>query len=76
MALNHDHDFVEAAEEIDARHALRKVSLAAIVVAFFLGFSLISLLVYGRILTDSNVVELTAPAAVTVPEGARLPTTP
>jgi hypothetical protein len=76
VALNHDRDFMEIAEETDARQALHRVSFAAIILAFLLGFGLISLLVYGRILTDSNVVELSTPAAVPVPEASSRRSTP
>lgn len=75
MAFHHDRDFIDIAEEADARRAARRVSLIGLLVALPVGFGLISLLMYSHILTDNNVVELTAPPAITVPQ-APTPRTP
>jgi hypothetical protein len=67
MALDHERNFVDIAEEADARRAARQVFLVGSLAVLALGFGLVALLMYGRILTDDGVAELTAPAAVTVP---------
>jgi hypothetical protein len=68
MALNHDRDFIDVEEEAEARQAALRVSLIGILAVLLLGIGLVGLLMYGRILTDNGVVELTAPPAVTVPQ--------
>lgn len=73
MALNRNHDFVDLEEEAEARQAARRVSLIGMVAVLLLGIGLVGLLMYGRILTDNGVVELTAPPSITVPHA---PTSP
>ncbi|HML30271.1 MAG TPA: hypothetical protein PKE16_15840 [Hyphomicrobium sp.] len=75
MTFHHDHGFIDIAEEADARRAARRVSVIGMLAALLLGSGLISLLMYGPILRDNDVVELTAPPAVTVPQ-APTPQTP
>ena len=50
MALNQDREFIDAAGEADARRQARRISFVGVLVAFVLGFGLVSLLIYGRIL--------------------------
>lgn len=73
MALDQDRDFIDA--EADARREARRISLIGVFVAFVLGFGLVSLLLYGRILTDDAAVVSIPPAAVTAP-AAPTPSTP
>ena len=73
MVLDHDRDFIDIADEADARRAARRVFFIGMFVVLLLGFGLISLLVYGRILTDSNVAQWTAPAPITVPDAPPVP---
>lgn len=68
MALDHERNFVDIAEEADAGGSARRVILVGTLVVLALGFGLVALLMYWRVLTDDGVVELTAPAAVTVPQ--------
>jgi hypothetical protein len=75
MALDRERDFVDVEDEADSRRAARRVSFIGVLTIFVLGFALILLLTYGRILTDSSVAELTGPPAVTVPK-AETPVTP
>lgn len=73
MTIDHDHDFIDVADEADARRAARIVSLIGLLGVLVLGVGLISLLMYGRILTDSGVTELTARPAITVPQAPSVP---
>ncbi len=66
MAL-HDNDFIDESDEADAGRAPRTIPLIGVLVAFVLGFSLVSLLLYGRILTDDAAVVSSPPAAITAP---------
>lgn len=66
MALNHEHDFIDADDEVEARREARRITLVGVFVAFVLGLGLVSLLLYGRILMDGTVVA-TPPAAITAP---------
>jgi hypothetical protein len=75
MALDRNGDFIDTADEADARRQARRVTLMGVLVAFVLGFGLVSLLVYGRILTDDAAVVSVQPSAVTVP-AAPTPKTP
>jgi hypothetical protein len=67
MAIDQDHDFMDAADRVEAQKEARRVSLIGIAVALILGFGLVSLLFYGRILTDHAPVASTPPAVVTTP---------
>lgn len=73
MTIDHDHDFIDVADEADARRAALIVSLIGLLGVLLLGVGLISLLMYGRILTDSDVTELTARPAITVPQAPSVP---
>lgn len=73
MMIDHDRDFIDVADEADARRAARIVSLVGSLGVLVLGVMLISLLLYGPILTDSNVAELTARPAVVVPQAPGIP---
>jgi len=73
MTIDHDHDFIDVADEADARRAALIVSLIGLLGVLVLGVGLISLLMYGRILTDSGVTELTARPAITVPQAPSVP---
>ncbi|MBS0250539.1 MAG: hypothetical protein JSR78_05680 [Proteobacteria bacterium] len=73
MAIDHDRDFIDVADEADARRAARIVSIVGLFGVMVLGVVLVSLLMYGRILTDSDVTELTARPAVTVPQAPSVP---
>lgn len=73
MIIDHDRDFIDVADEADARRAARIVSIVGVFGVMVLGVVLISLLMYGRILSDSNVTELTARPAVTVPQAPTVP---
>lgn len=66
MALNHEHDFIDAEDEVEARREARRIALIGGFVAVVLGFGLVSLLLYGKILMDEAVVA-TPPAAITAP---------
>ena len=66
MALNHEHDFIDAEDEVEARREARRITLIGAFVAFVLGLGLVSLLLYGKILMDEAVVA-TPPAAITAP---------
>ena len=68
MALNQEHEFIDAEEEIEARRAVRRISLVSVIVAFVFGFGLVSLLLYGRTLMDDGKIIPTPPAAITAPE--------
>jgi hypothetical protein len=68
MALDRERNFVDFAEEADASRAARRVALVGTLIVLALGFGLVALLMYGRVLTDDGVVALSAPAAVTVPQ--------
>lgn len=65
MALHQDREFIDA--EADTRRQARRISLIGVLVAFVLGFGLVSLLIYGRILTDDAAVVSTPPSAITAP---------
>lgn len=67
MTLNHDREFVDTAEEADARRAARRISLIGSLAALILGFGLVSLLMYGP-LSDSGVRELSPSSPVTAPK--------
>ena len=71
MALNHD-DFIDAEDEVEARREARRITFIGVFVAFVLGFGLVSLLLYGKILMDEAVV-VTPPAVVVT--GPIAPTT-
>ncbi len=68
MTLDHDRDFIDIAEEADARRAARRVSIVGALIVLLLGFGLIAALMYGHILSDNNVVQFSAAPAVTVPQ--------
>ena len=68
MALNQEHEFIDAEEEIEVRRAGRRISLVSVIVAFVFGFGLVSLLLYGRTLMDEGKFIPTPPAAITAPE--------
>ena len=75
MALNQDREFIDAAGEANARRQARRISFIGVLVAFVLGFGLVSLLIYGRILTDDAAVVSTPSSVVTAP-AAPTPSTP
>jgi len=77
MTINHDREFVDVAEEADARRAARRVSMIGALIVFVVGFGLISLLMYGPIFRSDGAVELPAPQAVVIPQSqAPAPNTP
>lgn len=73
MALNRDHGFIDLEEEAEARQAARRVSLIGMVAVLLFGIGLVGSLMYGRILTDNGVVELTAPSSIPVPHAPMSP---
>ena len=64
MALHHDREFIEIADEAEARRAAWRISFIGILAVLLLGVGLVSLLLYGRILSDNGVTDLTAPVVV------------
>ncbi len=75
MALEQQHDFIDDADEALARQEARRVTLVGVGVAFVLGIVLVSVLMYGRILTDDAGIVLSSPAAL-VASDAPKPNTP
>ncbi|MFT3732352.1 MAG: hypothetical protein QM780_13200 [Hyphomicrobium sp.] len=70
MTVDHDRDFIDSAVVADAHRAARRVSLLGTLIVLVLGIGLIGLLMYGRILNDNGVIELTAPPTVIIPQAA------
>ncbi len=75
MALDRNSEFIDAVDEADARRQALRVTFIGVLVAFVLGFGLVSLLIYGRVLTDDAAVVSAPPSAITVP-AAPTPKTP
>jgi hypothetical protein len=67
MTLHHDRDFVDLADEADARRAARRVSVIGSLVALFLGVGLVSLLIYGP-MSEASLHELSANTPSAVPQ--------
>jgi hypothetical protein len=67
MAIDHDRDFMDEADRLEARKETLRVSFVGLVVAFVLGFGLVSLLLYGRILVDDAATVAAQPAGITGP---------
>ncbi|WP_045837048.1 hypothetical protein [Hyphomicrobium sp. 99] len=64
MALKRDHDFIDVADEALARRDARRIVWIGVFVSFVLGIVLLSVLMYGRILTDDAGIVSTSPAAL------------
>lgn len=67
MEIDQDHDFMDEAARLAARKETVRVSFIGLLVAFVLGFALVFLLIYGRILVDDAAIVATTPTALTGP---------
>lgn len=64
MALDRNRDFIDGADEAIARREARRVTLVGVLASFVIGIGLLSILMYGRILTDDVGVVSTSPASL------------
>jgi hypothetical protein len=69
MALDQNRDFIDVADEALARRDARRVTLVGVLASLVLGIALLSVLMYGRILTDDAGIVSTSPAALVALDG-------
>lgn len=70
MALDHNSDFIDVADEAIARRDARRVILVGVFALFVLGVVLFSVLMYGRILTDDAGIVSAFPASSVALDGS------
>ena len=71
MALEQNRDFIDVVDEAAARRDARRVTLVGVLASVVLGIGLLSVLMYGRILTDDAGIVSTSPAALVAIDGPK-----